>query len=63
MSAIRDCVLNTFAASLHPQAESEPCRGDRDPRNMDSFSQKEQPGGHNEDELGQWKWHMIKENR
>ena len=38
MSAIRDCLFNIFAATLHicrpflhPQPEDAPCRGDRDP--------------------------------
>jgi hypothetical protein len=37
MSAVRDCLFNTFAATLHiwrpflhPQPEDAPCRGDRD---------------------------------
>jgi hypothetical protein len=37
LSAVRDCLLNVFAATLHirrpflhPQHEDAPCRGDRD---------------------------------
>ena len=30
LSAVRDCLFNTFAATLHPQPEDAPCRGDRD---------------------------------
>jgi hypothetical protein len=40
LSAVRDCLLNIFAATLHnwrpflhPQPEDAPCRGDRDPLN------------------------------
>jgi hypothetical protein len=38
LSAVRDCLFNVFAATLHtwrpflhPQPENAPCRGDRDP--------------------------------
>jgi hypothetical protein len=38
MSAVRDCLFNVFAATLHiqrqllqPQPEDAPCRGDSDP--------------------------------
>jgi hypothetical protein len=38
LSAVRDCLFNIFAATihmhrpfLHPQPEDAPCRGDRDP--------------------------------
>jgi hypothetical protein len=38
MSAVRDCLVNVFAATLHirwlflhPQPEDAPCRDDRDP--------------------------------
>jgi hypothetical protein len=37
LSAVRDCLFNVFAATLHirrplhPQSEDMPCRGDRDP--------------------------------
>jgi hypothetical protein len=38
LSAVRDCLFNVFAATLHirrqflhPQPEDAPCRGDRDP--------------------------------
>jgi hypothetical protein len=38
LSAVRDCLFNIFAATLHiwrpflhPQAEDAPCRGDRGP--------------------------------
>jgi hypothetical protein len=41
-SAVRDCLFKGFAATLHtwrpflhPQPEDAPCRGDRDPLNMD----------------------------
>jgi hypothetical protein len=41
LSAVRNWFLNIFAASdntwrasLHPQPEDAPCRGDRDPPNM-----------------------------
>jgi len=30
-SAVRDCLFNIFAATIHPQPEDAPCRGDRDP--------------------------------
>jgi hypothetical protein len=40
LSAVRDCLFNVFAAtlhnwrsSLHAQPEDAPCRGDRDPLN------------------------------
>jgi hypothetical protein len=40
LSAVRDCLFNVFAATLHtwrpflhPQPEDAPCRGDRDPLN------------------------------
>jgi hypothetical protein len=40
LSAVRDCLFNVFAATLHnwrsflhPQPEDAPCRGDRDPHN------------------------------
>jgi hypothetical protein len=40
LSAVRDCLFNIFAATLHnwrsflhPQPEDAPCRGDRDPLN------------------------------
>jgi hypothetical protein len=42
LSAVRDCLFNVIAATLHnwrpflhPQPEDVPCRGDRDPHNMD----------------------------
>jgi len=31
LSAVRDCLFNIFAATLHPQPEDAPCRGERDP--------------------------------
>jgi hypothetical protein len=38
LSAVRECLVNIFAATLHivgpflhPQPEDAPCRGDRDP--------------------------------
>ena len=31
LSAVRDCLFNIFAATLHPQLEDAPCRGDSDP--------------------------------
>jgi hypothetical protein len=31
LSAVRDCLFNIFAATLHPQPEDSPYRGDRDP--------------------------------
>ena len=34
MSAVRDCLFNTFAATLHPPPEDAPCSGDRDPISM-----------------------------
>jgi hypothetical protein len=41
LSAVRDCLFNIFAATLHnwrpflhPQGKDVPCRGDRDPLNM-----------------------------
>jgi len=34
LSALRDCLFNIFAATLHPQPEDVPCRDDRDPHNM-----------------------------
>jgi hypothetical protein len=41
LSVVRDCLFNVFAATLHtwrpfllPQPEDAPCRGDRDPLNM-----------------------------
>jgi hypothetical protein len=41
-SAVRDCLFNVFAATLHirrqllhPQPEDAPCRGDRDTIKMD----------------------------
>jgi hypothetical protein len=40
LPAVRDCLFNVFAATLHnrrpflhPQPEDAPCRGDRDPHN------------------------------
>jgi hypothetical protein len=43
LSAVRDCLFNVFAATLHnwrpflhPQPEDAPCRGDRDPHNTGS---------------------------
>jgi hypothetical protein len=39
LSAVRDCLFNVFAATLHywrpflNQPEDAPCRGDRDPLN------------------------------
>jgi hypothetical protein len=48
LSAVRDCLFNVFAATphnwrsfLHPQPEDAPCRGDRDPPNMESKQVKE----------------------
>jgi hypothetical protein len=45
LSAVRDCLFNVFATTLHtwrpflhPQPEDAPCRGDRDPLNMDQVS-------------------------
>jgi hypothetical protein len=42
LSAVRDCLLNVFAATLHirgpflhPQPEDAPCRGDRGPLIID----------------------------
>ena len=42
LSAVRDCLFNIFAATLHicrpflhPQPEDTPCRGDRDPLTTD----------------------------
>jgi len=34
LSAVRDSSFNIFAATLHPQPEDAPCRGDRDPLTM-----------------------------
>jgi hypothetical protein len=31
LSAVRDCLFNIHAATLHPQPADAPCRGDRDP--------------------------------
>jgi hypothetical protein len=31
LSAVRDCLFNIFAATLHPQPEDAPCRGDKGP--------------------------------
>jgi hypothetical protein len=31
LSALRDCSFNIFAATLHPQHEDAPCRGDKGP--------------------------------
>jgi hypothetical protein len=43
LSAVRECLFNVFAATLHnwrpflhPQPEEAPCRGDRDPLNTDT---------------------------
>jgi hypothetical protein len=43
LSAVRDCLLNVFVATLHnwrpflhPQPEDAPCHGDRDPLNTDA---------------------------
>jgi hypothetical protein len=43
LSALRDCLFNVFAATLHnwrpflhSQPEDAPCRDDRDPLNTDS---------------------------
>jgi hypothetical protein len=33
LSALRDCLFNVFAATVRPQPEDAPCRGDRDPLN------------------------------
>jgi hypothetical protein len=42
LSAVRDCLFNVFAATLHnwrpflhPHPEDAPCRGERDPLNTD----------------------------
>jgi hypothetical protein len=42
LSAVRDCLFNVFAATLHnwrpflhPQPEDVPCHGDRDPHNTE----------------------------
>jgi hypothetical protein len=44
LSAVRDCLFDVFAATLHnwrpflhPQPEDAPCRGDRDPLNTGLF--------------------------
>jgi hypothetical protein len=44
LPAVRDCLFNVFAATLHtwrpflhPQPEDAPCRGDRDPLNMKNY--------------------------
>jgi hypothetical protein len=34
LSAVRDCLFNIFAATLHPQPEDAPCLGDRRPPNI-----------------------------
>jgi hypothetical protein len=46
LSAVRDCLFNVFAATLHiwrpflhPQPEDAPCRGDRDPLIMEEESE------------------------
>jgi hypothetical protein len=31
LSVVRDCLLNIFAATLHPQPENAPCHGDKGP--------------------------------
>jgi hypothetical protein len=31
LSAVRDCLFNIFAVTLHPQPEDAPCRGDKGP--------------------------------
>jgi hypothetical protein len=45
LSTAHDCLFNVFAATLHnwrpflhPQPEDAPCRGDRDPLNVDCFN-------------------------
>jgi hypothetical protein len=54
LSAVRDCLFNVFATTLHirrpfvhPQPEDTPCRGDRDPLIMVSM-------GH--------RWNNVREN-
>jgi len=41
LSSVCDCLFNKFAAILHQQPEDVPCRGNKDPHNMDTKSNEE----------------------
>jgi hypothetical protein len=36
LSTVNDYLVSVFAVTLHPQPEDAPCRGDRDPHNMEN---------------------------
>jgi hypothetical protein len=37
LSAVRDCLFNIFAATLHPKPEDAPCRGDKGPTGLGGY--------------------------